>query len=693
MRSSQLVAVATGLALVLTASLVASSLSASAKSVPGGELLTDEQATFTGDTWWTGQGNTAVKNVSGPSVDEAGSLLIVVDRRGRYRDKTDTARVGTPQYTKALDVPSLGKYSGSVQVRAVEAPATARCELRWYSDAKGTESIIETVKGEMSSVGTDDWTTLTCASMAPDDADRVALRIFFDGVKEGDGFQADQASLQYVASVAKPEPEPTSEPTEPEPSPDPVPEPEPTEEPTTGSVTELLSSAQASFTGATWWTGQGNTSVANVSTPSADDTGALRVEVDPDGNHTDSSGTARAGTPQYGKALAVPTAGTYTGSILIRTADAPARARCELRWYAENNGIITTTTGEMSAVDAGSWTGLTCGATAPDGAARVALRVFVDGLEYGEIFYADLASLTVDSDVEGSVEPDPTPEPEPTADPDPAPTPDPTQEPAPPPVASGTFPDASTTGLSDPNAINRTLRGKVTLNAGETLENAEVVDGFIDVQGDNVTIRNVKIHGRSGSHYGINVNVDFTGVLIEDVFLAVHNFDRPVGIYGRGFTVRRAHITGARTGVQLVGSAVIEDSYIHDSWFDLDKSHGTGMSVHGGSDIVFRNNNIVFDGDRGGSSALSLYGNVAPLDNILVEGNLFNANAAYCFKGGWSEAKDFGTQITNIRVLNNHFGRSLNPDCGRSGPVSNWNGSAPGNEWSGNVWHDTGEPV
>jgi hypothetical protein len=44
-------------------------------------------------------------------------------------------------------------------------------------------------------------------------------------------------------------------------------------------------------------------------------------------------------------------------------------------------------------------------------------------------------------------------------------------------------------------------------------------------------------------------------------------------------------------------------------------------------------------------------------------------------------------------VLDNRFSRMYYPNCGSIAPTTGYDPGQPGNEWSGNVWADTGPPV
>jgi hypothetical protein len=47
----------------------------------------------------------------------------------------------------------------------------------------------------------------------------------------------------------------------------------------------------------------------------------------------------------------------------------------------------------------------------------------------------------------------------------------------------------------------------------------------------------------------------------------------------------------------------------------------------------------------------------------------------------------------DVRVLDNTFSRLYYPTCGSLAPVRSFDLTEPGNQWSGNVWVDTGLPV
>jgi len=84
-----------------------------------------------------------------------------------------------------------------------------------------------------------------------------------------------------------------------------------------------------------------------------------------------------------------------------------------------------------------------------------------------------------------------------------------------------------------------------------------------------------------------------------------------------------------------------------------------------------------------------MYGDFDPIDNILIEYNLFNTDGGYCTYGG-SAGVASGKPYphgTNVRYLNNRFGKVYYSSCGDVGPVAAWEYNS-GNVWSGNAWAD-----
>jgi hypothetical protein len=74
-----------------------------------------------------------------------------------------------------------------------------------------------------------------------------------------------------------------------------------------------------------------------------------------------------------------------------------------------------------------------------------------------------------------------------------------------------------------------------------------------------------------------------------------------------------------------------------------------------------------------------------PIQGVVIEGNWL-AGGGYVIYGGGEVAE--GEDPADIVIRDNVFSREVFPDGGYWGPVAYFDGSAPGNEWAGNVWDD-----
>lgn len=226
-----------------------------------------------------------------------------------------------------------------------------------------------------------------------------------------------------------------------------------------------------------------------------------------------------------------------------------------------------------------------------------------------------------------------------------------------------------------------------TTHDGQVIEKLDI-EGNVQIAHDNVTVRAVRIRD-NGQRYSISYadDSDAEGALVEYVEIDGQGSTDSIGVLLENFTLRRSQIYGQRTGVQFRSDSVIEENYVHSQATDSE-THNTAMSIHGGSHVAVLDNNL----EGSTSSALSLYPRLAPLEDILVEGNLFNGGS-YCTYAGDTDNHEYRDENRGIRYIGNLFGTSLHPECGEYGPVAAFDSDQPGNEWRGNTWLDTGEPA
>ena len=299
--------------------------------------------------------------------------------------------------------------------------------------------------------------------------------------------------------------------------------------------------------------------------------------------------------------------------------------------------------------------------------------------------------------------PSPTssPSPSPTAVPSPTPTPSPTS-----PTPGGcpafpAFPDASCTGWQHTGVALHNCSvpfGQVETD-GAVFDSCYFASGLV-IKADNVTIKRSMIHGTVNAHWSSNYTL--RGLVMTDVEIEVCSATTIAGAAGCGvpnpsmdhnsaaiaggeFTCTRCHVHNTDTGVHMGNGANLIDSYMHDfDYTDGDHGAGVGMGLGTGYHSQIIHNNIDCARLAGQpqicSSALSIYDEPL-IDDVLVQSNLFNTVGAYCTYGGWQGG-------TNIRFIDNVYGRKYYPRCGAEGPTTAFVPSNPGNVFSGNVYPD-----
>lgn len=298
--------------------------------------------------------------------------------------------------------------------------------------------------------------------------------------------------------------------------------------------------------------------------------------------------------------------------------------------------------------------------------------------------------------------PTPTPTPSETATEEPEPEPTETQEPeeTQPPESTqppaedvdyGPFPNMDSTG---PRTSDLKPSGSIT-----TEENGQVIEGLetpnIKIVNDNVTVRDVRVAFGEGK-YGVHIAPGNDGSCPENVVLEYTEIsgtpqldDESIGIYSQcPYTLRNSRLYDLGSAVRITNGSVIEGNFIRaNHYISGSGAHRSAIGLNGGSDHTITNNTIDCEGP-GCSGALVMYGDFAPVENVLIEHNLLNTTGSYCTYGGSVDSKEY-PNASNVRYIGNQFGRKYSSDCGQYGPVTAFE-SGNGNQWTGNVWADTG---
>jgi hypothetical protein len=242
--------------------------------------------------------------------------------------------------------------------------------------------------------------------------------------------------------------------------------------------------------------------------------------------------------------------------------------------------------------------------------------------------------------------------------------------------AVSAFPDATNTGPTNPSILVPSGSITVTTN-GAIIQNVAVTGG-INIEANNVTIRNFVIYP-SGVD-AIRIYPGFSNALVEDGEIAGSGTTDTDGIDFANYTALRLNVHNLTDGFKANGNATIEDCYIHDLNAILvngSYTHNDGIQDDGGNNIVVEHNNIQRAGV--GNSCLQIKCDLGGIDNFLIENNLLNG-------GNYSIYVNTGADgtPTNVTIADNLFGRNYIYG------LSSLQGSVV---WTNNEWDDTNLPA
>jgi Right handed beta helix region len=242
------------------------------------------------------------------------------------------------------------------------------------------------------------------------------------------------------------------------------------------------------------------------------------------------------------------------------------------------------------------------------------------------------------------------------------------------------FPDAACTGPTTDN-LPVYAGSEDFSDDGQLIENVEIhVNRGIQIDGDNVTFRNVKIvwDGALGEDIITNdgSNTTFENCMIDGRGSA----ERAVTGDGHGSTVRNCEIFGVGNAIEIEAPALVEENYIHDiraaggtDW------HADGVQLpDGAANVTVRHNTIILTGEETG--AIFIMGEADNRsENVLITQNLVAGGSYTMYTEGGP----------GYRVIDNHMSTQIFPKVGY---YNIWYFDLPqgGEERRGNVIHETG---
>ncbi len=262
-----------------------------------------------------------------------------------------------------------------------------------------------------------------------------------------------------------------------------------------------------------------------------------------------------------------------------------------------------------------------------------------------------------------------------------------------PPSATG-FPDATNTGVPAGTQLTN-YTGPCTITTNNTVIDAKTVNCDLNIRAQGVVIKRSKVNGEIDTAE----KTSFSYTLEDSEVDAGLRQAKAVGT--TNVTIRRANIHGGATSVYCFASCDVRDSWLHGQRLpDGSDWHLGGFLANDGSNAaggrtnaVLVHNTIACDsaptGSEGGCSGdVNMFGDFGTVNYVTVDNNLLGSNTgiSFCVYGGSSSSKPY--QPDHIVVMNNVFQRGSNRKCGGYGPVSGFDPSRPGNQWSNNVWDD-----
>lgn len=310
----------------------------------------------------------------------------------------------------------------------------------------------------------------------------------------------------------------------------------------------------------------------------------------------------------------------------------------------------------------------------------------------------------------GPTTPAPTTVPPTSASPTPpAPTtPPPSPSPTPSPTAAA-WPGPLNTGVPPGTALT-TYTGPCTITTPGTLIDAKTINCDLSIRTHDVVITRSRINGSIGD--GEPQNCAGCSFTLDQVEVNAGPETNPA-VWHTTLTVLRSNVHGGQTAVSCVQACTVKDSWLHGQVHNpnvADQHFGGFLSNGGGTAAtpsLIQHNTITCDVPQttvgGGISSCSgdmnLFSDFGAVAYYTLDHNLFQSSgeASFCVYGGSSPGKPGGPGhhlvfTGNVMEHGNQIGDPGNNGgikaCAWWGAVADWDGSQPGNVWSGNMWED-----
>jgi hypothetical protein len=208
--------------------------------------------------------------------------------------------------------------------------------------------------------------------------------------------------------------------------------------------------------------------------------------------------------------------------------------------------------------------------------------------------------------------------------------------------------DDASTGVPAGTAL--TPSGSLTVTEPGTVIDGLDISGCVTVLADDVVIKRSRVTCSGGE--AVVSQSSGSGLRIEDSELRGGAQRANAGVWSSGpYTLLRSEITNVRDGAFVSSGTTIEGNWVH-SLAQQSGDHNDLLQMVGGSNVVIRGNRLEHTRDQ--TAAIMIKSDLAPIDDVLVEGNLLagGSYSLYVMAGNAAFGGCCGAP-TNVRVVGN----------------------------------------
>lgn len=273
------------------------------------------------------------------------------------------------------------------------------------------------------------------------------------------------------------------------------------------------------------------------------------------------------------------------------------------------------------------------------------------------------------------------------------------------PSTSRIKPTATNTGVPAGVALTTTLPAGVQVNGdswkvttdGTVIDSKDIVDKLVDVEANNVTIRNSRIKAPDGSYWAINTGDNKTGLSVINSEVYTVNGAQTGILFGSN-----AKICGVNGhGFQHVAFGNGNHIILQANYFHVNlpapgtiDPHNGDIDVRGGTDVKILGNNLTqTNADESwqhNTSALYLGATWGDIDQVVVDSNWFGGGTYSLYTVTVKGQVSPTPVLKTIDITNNKWYRSSYA----YGPhATDDNTSWKAHTWSNNTFEDNGQII